>query len=74
MTQMPPEVDVPSSGPGAAGAGDACRHGLTADKVERLIVKTLYAGECPVCSSPTASGFRIPFSSLISSAHVASAY
>ena len=45
MTQMPPKVDVPRAAPVPPVPVTLADTGLTADKVEALIVKTLYAGE-----------------------------
>ena len=45
MTQMPPKVDVPRAAPVPPVPVTLADTGLTADKLEALIIKTLYAGE-----------------------------
>jgi hypothetical protein len=45
MTQMPPKVDVPRAAPVPPVPVTLTDTGLTADKLEALIIKTLYAGE-----------------------------
>ena len=45
MTQMPPKIDVPRAAPVPPVPVTLADTGLTSDKVEALIVKTLYAGE-----------------------------
>ena len=45
MTQMPPKVDVPRAAPAPPVPVTLADTGLTADKIEQLLIKTLYAGE-----------------------------
>jgi hypothetical protein len=45
MTQMPPKVDVPRAAPVPPVPVTLADTGLTADKVEALIIKTLHSGE-----------------------------
>ena len=45
MTQMPPKLDVPRAAPVPPAPVTLADTGLTADKLEALILKTLYAGE-----------------------------
>ena len=45
MTQMPPKVDVPRAAPVPPAPVTLADTGLTAEKLEQLLVKTLYSGE-----------------------------
>ncbi len=59
MTQMPPKVDVPRAAPVPPVPVTLADTGLTADKVEALIVKTLYAGE--MSGLQLAESLRLPY-------------
>ena len=59
MTQMPPKVDVPRAAPVPSVPVTLADTGLTADKVEALIVKTLYAGE--MSGLQLAESLRLPY-------------
>ena len=59
MTQMPPKVDVPRAAPVPPAPVTLADTGLTADKVEALIVKTLYAGE--MSGLQLAESLRLPY-------------
>ena len=59
MTHMPPKVDVPRAAPVPPVPVTLADTGLTADKVEALIVKTLYAGE--MSGLQLAESLRLPY-------------
>jgi len=59
MTQMPPKVDVPRAAPVPPVPVTLADTGLTADKVESLIVKTLYGGE--QSGLQLAESLRLPY-------------
>jgi hypothetical protein len=59
MTQMPPKVDVPRAAPVPPVPVTLADTGLTADKVEALIVKTLHAGE--LSGLQVAESVRLPY-------------
>ena len=59
MTQMPPKVDVPRAAPVPPVPVTLADTGLTADKVEALIVKTLYGGE--LSGLQLAENLRLPY-------------
>ncbi|MGH9239178.1 MAG: ATP-binding protein [Vicinamibacterales bacterium] len=56
---MPPKVDVPRAAPVPPVPVTLADTGLTADKVEALIVKTLYAGE--MSGLQLAESLRLPY-------------
>ena len=59
MTQMPPKVDVPRAAPVPPVPVTLADTGLTADKVEALIVKTLYSGE--MSGLQLSESLRLPY-------------
>ena len=59
MTHMPPKVDVPRAAPVPPVPVTLADTGLTEDKVEALIVKTLYAGE--MSGLQLAESLRLPY-------------
>jgi len=59
MTQMPPKVDVPRAAPVPPVPVTLADTGLTADKVDALIVKTLYGGE--QSGLQLAESLRLPY-------------
>jgi hypothetical protein len=73
MTQMPPKVDVPRAAPVPPVPVTLADTGLTADKVDALIVKTCTAASSPACSWPRVSGCPIQFSNPSSSGRAPSA-
>ena len=59
MTQMPPKIDVPRAAPVPPAPATLADTGLTADKVEALVIKTLYSGE--MSGLQLAESLRLPY-------------
>ena len=59
MTQMPPKVDVPRAAPTPPVPVTLADTGLTADKVEAIIIKTLHAGE--LSGLQLSDSLRLPY-------------
>jgi MoxR-like ATPase len=59
MTQMPPKVDVPRAAPVPPAPVTLADTGLNAEKLEHLLVKTLYSGE--MTGLQLAESVRLPY-------------